>query len=111
MNETAPACLCDSLQQYPIDNISQNMSCAQQLKSYWLFQTKTATYGDRAFPVAGPKKLEQIIILRETQTLNSFKNGLKTFLFGEAFFYEYRLNLYFVHIEYCFNLYCLYLYL
>ena len=82
VNQIAPAYLCDLLQQYIPKRILR--SATKELLA--IPKTKTATYGDRAFSVAGPKNWNRLPdIFRETQNLNSFKNGLKTFLFREAF--------------------------
>jgi len=49
--------------------------------------TKLRTMGDRAFCSAAPRLWNGLPDhLRATQTLNSFKTGLKTFLFRKAFF-------------------------
>ena len=82
MNQIAPAYLCDLLQQYVTKRVLR--SATKELLA--IPKAKTATYGDRAFSVAGPKNWNRLPdILRETQNLNSFENGLKTFLFREAF--------------------------
>ena len=57
MNQIAPAYLCDLkiLQQYVQKRVLR--SATKELLA--IPKTKTATYGDRAFSVAGPKRLEQ----------------------------------------------------
>ena len=48
--------------------------------------TKLRTMGDRAFSSAGPRLWNSLPIgLRAPQSLDSFKAGLKTFLFRKAF--------------------------
>ena len=55
-------------------------------KIHNLYQIELCIAVYTAFSVAGPKNWNRLPdFLRETQTLNSFKNGLKTFLFREAF--------------------------
>ena len=82
VNQIAPPYLCDLLQQYVPKRVLR--SATKELLA--IPKTKTATYGDRAFFLARPKNWNRLLdILRETQTLNSFKNDLKTFLFREAF--------------------------
>ena len=79
VNQIAPAYLCDLLQQYVPKRVLR--SATKELLA--IPKTKTATYGDRAFSVAGPKNWNRLPdILRETQNLNSFKNGLKTFFWA-----------------------------
>ena len=93
MNQIALAYLCGLLQQYVAKRVLSSVT--KELLA--IPKTKTASYGDRAFSVARLKNWNRLPdILRATQTLNSFKNGLKTLLFREAFYDEYRLNLYFV---------------
>ena len=76
------AYLCDLLQLYVPERVLR--SATKELLA--IPKTKTATCGDRAFSVGGPKNWNRLpYILRETQTFNSFKNGLKTYLFREAF--------------------------
>ena len=44
------------------------------------------TYGDRAFEIAAPKLWNPLPLpLKKSQSINTFKQGLKTFLFKEAF--------------------------
>ena len=82
VNQIAPAYLCHLLQQY-VPKRALRSSTKELLA---IPKTNTATYGDRAFSIAGPKNWNRLPdTLRETQTLSSFKNGLKTFLFREAF--------------------------
>ena len=82
VNQIAPAYLCDLLQQYVPKRVLH--SAAKELLASP--KTKTTTYGDRAFSVAGPNNWNRLPdILRETQTLSNFKNGLKIYLFREAF--------------------------
>ena len=76
------AYLCDLLQLYVPKRVLR--SATKELLA--IPKTKTATCGDRAFSASGPKKWNRLLdILREIQNLNSFKNGLKTYLFREAF--------------------------
>ena len=81
MNQIAPAYLCDLLQQY----IPKSVLRSATKELLVIPKTKSVNYGDRAFSVAGPKHWNRLPdTLRETQTLNSFKNDLKTFLLREA---------------------------
>ena len=49
-------------------------------------KTKLKSYGDRRFSIAGPKLWNSIhASLRNTDSLNSFKKHLKTYLFHQAF--------------------------
>ena len=81
VNQIAPAYFCDLLQQY----VPKRVLRSATKKLLAIPKTKTATYGDRAFSVAGPKNWNRLPDILREQNLNSFKNGLKTFLFREAF--------------------------
>ena len=81
MNQIAPVYLCDLLQQY-VPKLDLRSATKELLA---ISKTKTATNGDRAFSVAGTINWNRLPgILRESQTLNSFKIGIKSFLFREA---------------------------
>ena len=74
-----------------ISNLLSFCSSSYSLRSYSkkLLQnprSKLKSYGDRRFSIAGPKLWNSIpASLRNTDSLNSFKKHLKTYLFHQAF--------------------------
>ena len=59
-------------------------SCSNKLLQ--VPRSKLKSYGDRRFSIAGPKLWNSIpTSLRNTDSLNSFKKHLKTYLFHQAF--------------------------
>ena len=49
-------------------------------------RTTCKTFGDRSFAVSAPKLWNELpLALRQCQSLVTFKNGLKTFLFKLAY--------------------------
>src|SRR4029434_8159631 len=74
-------------------NYSPNPTCTLRSSNSSLLRvptTKLLTMGDRAFCAAAPRLLNSLPDhLRATQTLDSFKTGLKTFLFRKAFLIHY----------------------
>ena len=59
-------------------------SCSNKLLQ--VPRSKLKSYGDRRFSIAGPKLWNSIpASLRKTDSLNSFKKHLKTYLFHQAF--------------------------
>ena len=93
VNQITPAYLCDLLQQYVPNRVLR--STTKELLA--IPKTKTATYEDRAFSVAGPKNWNRLPdILREIQTLTVLKTILKHFCLEKLYCDEYRPNLYFV---------------
>ena len=52
-------------------------------------KTRLTTYGDHAFYFSAPTLWNRLPLdVRSKPTISSFKHSLKTFLFGEAFFFN-----------------------
>ena len=83
LNERGPAYLTECLQRYAP---SRSLRSAEQQR---LVEPKVKRkYGERAFSVAGPKLWNILpLCIRQSQTVNSFKSALKTYLFKQ----EYKL--------------------
>ena len=55
-------------------------------------KARPKTYGERAFAVAAPRLWNSIPLeLRFSSSINIFKRHLKTYLFKQAFFYDFNL--------------------
>ena len=92
MNQIAPAYLCDLLQQYVTKRVLR--SATKELLA--IPKAKTATYGDGAFSVAGPKNWNRLrTFYVKHKTLTVLKTVLKHFCLEKLSYDEYRLNLYF----------------
>ena len=83
MNQIVPAYPCDLLQQY-VPKRGVLGSATKELLA--ILKTKTATYGDRAFAVAGT----------DCRTLTVLKTVWKHFSLEKLSYDQYRLNIYFV---------------
>lgn len=47
---------------------------------------KTVSYGDKSYPIAGPRQWNELpTVLRNSESVNSFKKELKTHLFNRSF--------------------------
>ena len=75
-------------------------SCSNKLLQ--VPRSKLKSYGDRRFSIAGPKLWNSIpASLRNTDSLNSFKKHLKTYLFHQAFSLYINRFLFIFHTYIC----------
>ena len=90
MNQIVPAYPCDLLQQY-VPKRGVLGSTTKELLA--ILKTKTATYGDRAFSVAGT---DCWTFYAKHKPLTVLKTVLNHFCLEKFSYDQYRLNIYFV---------------
>jgi hypothetical protein len=85
INSLAPGYLCELL--LTVNSTSRRTTRSSSDKTRLQpVNTRLCTYGDRAFSAIAPRLWNQLnVCLREENSLCSFKSGLKTHLFREAF--------------------------